>query len=176
MSFDEISYDRRVIQLSLVDAPQLPCSTRGPPHADAHSQVIVIKIIVVLLYTFDPHEARVQTVTYGCALAGLIVVAICASSAEQIGFKVAGERLTCKLRSQAMHALVIKDIEFYDDDANSAGALAEFLAAKVRRARAIAQPLAATLERRTIWLTRFKWRRRHHLPLLGFIDSTSRKI
>ena len=100
------------------------------------TQLVYVRLIVVLLFKYDPLVIRDEGLGYaggliGCALATMVLTAV-----ELACFKQAAEHATLKLRCNAFRALITKDIGFFDHDRNSAGDLAEFLASKVAVAEA----------------------------------------
>ena len=79
----------------------------------------------------DPNKLERQVVLWCSISFGLGVGVHCLDAAWRTSFVVASEGLTRRLRVLAMERLLRQEMGYFDEEANSAGALSEFLETKV---------------------------------------------
>jgi len=88
---------------------------------------------------FDPAELERVIITWSVVSIGLGLVIHGLGTGSKVLFAVAGEALTRRLRVLTLTQLLHQEIGYFDEDDNSAGALTEFLAAKINLVYATAQ-------------------------------------
>ena len=101
--------------------------------------IVMVKATYVFRDTYDPDALRSKVLLWGGISLGLGVTIHVVDTLFKICFGITGEHLTRQLRVLALRQLLRQEIGYFDEDANSVGALTEFLAEKVSLVQGLAQ-------------------------------------